>query len=211
MKFYLEQPDNDETKSKMSENKTTAANPPALGYIFWNSVRLLSPPALPLIPFCFLLYIIPSNTPHSSLSFLSPCCLPLHALTLFLSSATVSLFVTPTFSLSLCPPSPSLPLLLRSPLFGELFISLCMSLISTCSKDMIGGLRRWRMGEGGESIDLSQRRTRRGWEVRKKGWERERKEGEETEARENVTMEIRRQEEGRGMEQGRRGKEGKGR
>lgn len=76
---------------------------------------------------------------------------------------------------------------------------------------MIGGLRRWRMGEGGESIDLSQRRTRRGWEVRKKGWERERKEGEETEARENVTMEIRRQEEGRGMEQGRRGKEGKGR
>lgn len=75
---------------------------------------------------------------------------------------------------------------------------------------MIGGLRRWRMGEGG-GIDLSQRRTRRGWEVRKKGWERERKEGEETEARENVTMEIRRQEEGRGMEQGRRGKEGKGR
>lgn len=75
---------------------------------------------------------------------------------------------------------------------------------------MIGGLRRWRMGEGGD-IDLSQRRTRRGWEVRKKGWERERKEGEETEARENVTMEIRRQEEGRGMEQGRRGKEGKGR
>lgn len=31
----------------MSENKTTAANPPALGYILWNSVRLLSPAALP--------------------------------------------------------------------------------------------------------------------------------------------------------------------
>lgn len=49
----------------------------------------------------------------------------------------------PTFS----PPSPPLPPLPRC-LFGELFISLCMPLISTCSKDMIGGRPRWGMGEG---------------------------------------------------------------
>lgn len=68
----------------------------------------LHPPSL---TFSFTLsYVIPSNTPLSSLSFFFPCCLPLRALSRFLCSSPQP---------SICLP-PALPQLL----FGELFISL---------------------------------------------------------------------------------------
>lgn len=68
----------------------------------------LHPPSL---TFSFTLsYVIPSNTPLSSLSFFPPCCLPLHALSHSLCSSPQP---------SICLP-PALPQLL----FGELFISL---------------------------------------------------------------------------------------
>ena len=131
----------------------------------------------------FLLYIIPSNTPHSSLSFLFPCCLPLHALTLFLSSATVSLFVTPTFS----PPSPPLPLLPRSLTLWWIIHQPVYVINQHLFKRYDWGAAE--VGDGRGDIDPSQRRTRRGgnWRTRDGAAE---KGGRES----NVTMEIWRRE-----------------
>lgn len=188
--------------TRLSENKTTAANPPALGYIFWNVVCLLSPPALPLFVFQSLLYIISSKTPYCSLSFIFPCCLPLHAMTVFLSSATVSLLVTPTYMYLSPLASPS-----SLSLWWIIHQSVYVINQHLFKKDMIGGAAE--VGDGRVDIDRSWWWMRRGrkWQTRDgKG----KKKGRESKARENVTMEIRRPEEGKVMKRGER-KRGQGR
>lgn len=141
----------------MSENKTTASSP---------EVHLLefSSPCVSTRPASFSLSLSPLYNPLEHPSFLAVISFPMLSASAcfdFIPLLRNCLFVPQPYLLSVSPLSlpPVLPLLSRA-LFGELFISLCMSLISTCSKDMIGGAAE--VGDGRGDIDLLRWRTRRG-------------------------------------------------